>query len=136
MQGSVFTVNGTNILSMHGAKVKGSTLSMKNYEKPMVLLNEELMEGIYMASGDTASGGNDGSARPKCDSVYMNGEYHKPDYSINNNIDGLGCNGCPAFRENACGIQTEEYWGSYDTDNGNRMPEWERNGKGPYDTRW
>ncbi len=32
---------------------------MKNYERPMVLANEELTEGVYAASGD---GTNDGTA--------------------------------------------------------------------------
>lgn len=104
---------------------------MKEYKSPVILCSQDTSEGVYLASGDESS-----TERGKCDSKYMNGVYHKPDYSSNNNIDGLGCNGCPAFRENACGIQTEEYWGSYDTDNGNRMPEWERQGKEPYDTRW
>ncbi len=29
---------------------------MKNYERPMITVNEELAEGVYAASGDTAGG--------------------------------------------------------------------------------
>jgi len=31
---------------------------MKDYEKPVVLANDELAEGVYMASGDVESGGD------------------------------------------------------------------------------
>jgi len=98
---------------------------MKNYQKPTIVGSEELSEGIYMASGSA-----------QCNSQYMSGVFRKPDYSINNHIDGLGCNGCPAFRGDHCGLQTEEYWGSYDVDNGNRKPGWEREGKDPQAVRW
>jgi len=30
---------------------------MNNYEKPMILMNEEIAEGVYAASGDTGSSG-------------------------------------------------------------------------------
>lgn len=69
----------------------------------------------------------------------MDGIFHKPNYSINNNVDGLGCNGCPAFRDSdvsGCTLLIEKYWDSYDIDNKNRMPEWERQGKKPNDARW
>ena len=50
-----------------------------------------------------------------------------------NYISRFGCHGCPAFRENGCGLQMEDYWGSYDIDNGNRFPNWEKAGYQPYD---
>ena len=33
---------------------------MKNYEKPIVKLEEEKAEGVYMASGDSIDGNNSG----------------------------------------------------------------------------
>ena len=58
------------------------------------------------------------------------------DNLTNNNINGLGCNGCPAFRADSCALQTEYLWDSYKVDEGNRMPQWEREGKGPDDACW
>ena len=104
------------------------------YEKPVVEVMPDLAESVYMASGTT--GGSGSASANGCNSKYMGGVYHKPDYSINNNINGLGCNGCPAFRADSCALQTEYLWDSYKVDEGNRMPEWERQGKGPDDARW
>ena len=56
---------------------------MKNYEKPVVLSNEELVEGIYTASGDMVAENNTtaaNAARPGCDSKYVNGVWHKDNY--------------------------------------------------------
>lgn len=108
---------------------------MKNYEKPVVLSNEELVEGIYTASGDmvaenTTTAGN--AARPGCDSKYVNGVWHKDNYDGDTYLSHLGCNGCPAFRWNGCGLQLDQAFldgaTSYDTDNGKRMPGWEAKG--------
>ena len=82
---------------------------MANYEKPVIIDTEEHYEGVYAASG-------------------------APDYNPTTSyIQRFGCNGCPAFRYNGCGLQLEKYWGSYDVDNGNRYPNWERIGHQPYD---
>ena len=47
-------------------------------------------------------------------------------------LSHLGCNGCPAFRWNGCGLQLDQAFldgaTSYDTDNGKRMPGWEAKG--------
>lgn len=37
---------------------------MKQYQKPIAVVNDELAEGVYAASGSTNKG-------PKCDSKYM-----------------------------------------------------------------
>ena len=37
---------------------------MNNYKKPVVLMNEEMAEGVYAASGDVANGG--GLAKADC----------------------------------------------------------------------
>lgn len=109
---------------------------MKKYEKPVVIENEGLAEGIFMASGDAASGG------VKCDSKYMNGVWQAPDYSdwaggTRGYRQQFGCLGCPANTASACGLQTHYpdsgNAASYDVDNGNRMPSWERKGYGPDD---
>lgn len=141
---------------------------VKNYEKPVVLANDELAEGIYAASGEVventapdvdtipsgpadegiipngsgAEGSTASDGGPKCDSIYMQGVYQAPDYSPWNGVNpgykkNYGCLGCPAFTYNACGLQTHYQEsgqaGSYDVDNGNRMPSWERDGHGPDD---
>lgn len=107
---------------------------MKQYAKPVVLEMDELAEGVYAASG---------SHEAKCDSKYMDGNYHAQDYSGANgygNLVTLGCTGCPAFRANGCGLQVDAAYlegaTSYGTDDGNRMPEWERQGKDPNANSW
>ena len=106
---------------------------MRNYEKPMVLSNEELAEGIYAASG---------TAGPRCDSIYMQGVWQAQDHSdwaggTRGYKQQFGCLGCPANTDNGCGLLTHyEDSGnasSYDKDNGNRKPTWEKKGYGPDD---
>lgn len=106
---------------------------MKLYEKPEILEQAGLAEGVYMASGagDSTSASNGNG--PKCDSKYMKGVFQQPDYTTSSSYkERFGCNGCPAFRWNACGLETDYvdsgYASSYDVDNGNRMPGWERKG--------
>ena len=107
---------------------------MDKYVKPMVVENEELAEGVYAASGSVESGA------PGCDSKYMNGVWQNQNHA--GWVDGdpstqtkkfiLGCNGCPASRWNGCGLLVDQAYldgaTSYNVDNGNRMPEWERQG--------
>lgn len=113
---------------------------MRNYEKPMVLVNEELAEGVYAASGDNNNG-------PKCDSIYMQGVWQAPDYSdwrgtTRGYKQQFGCLGCPANTPSGCGLQSHYIDSgeadSYDVDNGNRKPSWEKKGYGPDDpvTDW
>ena len=45
---------------------------MDKYMKPMALKNEELIEGVYAASGDSV-------AAKECDSIYMNGVWQGSD---------------------------------------------------------
>ncbi len=112
---------------------------MSTYEKPFVMVNEGISESVFTASG-TADDGNGGI---KCDSVYMRGIWQAPDYSNwNGSTRGykqqFGCLGCPAYTATACGLQTHYedsgHASSYEVDNGNRMPSWERKGYGPNDT--
>ena len=105
---------------------------MVKYEKPIAHIDENYTEGIYLASGDiTTDGGSNtsGTQSAACNSKYYNGVFHAPDYNRSDSYSArFGCNGCPAFRWNGCGLQLEQYWGSYDADNGNRFPNWERIG--------
>ena len=54
----------------------------------------------------------------------------------------FGCLGCPANTASGCGLLSHYvdsgYAGSYDVDNGNRKPSWEKKGYGPDDavTDW
>lgn len=119
---------------------------MGEYQKPVVVTNDELAEGVYTASGVPSDTSNSDGG-PKCDSIYMKGVWQAPDYSNWNGVDRgyrqqFGCLGCPAYTANACGLKTHYIdsgeASSYEVDNGNRMPSWERKGYGPDDvvTDW
>lgn len=106
---------------------------MADYEKPVILANDDVAEGVYAASGDNVA---------KCDSVYMLGVWQAQDTSPwGETTPGykqvFGCLGCPAHTANGCGLQTHYIESgqasSYDVDDGNRMPSWERKGYGPDD---
>lgn len=112
------------------------------YEKPVVLPVEDTAEGVYMASGGIADGG-----ALKCDSIYMQGIWQDQDRSAwgegtRGYKQQFGCLGCPANTDNGCGLLTHyvesDYAASYDTDDGNRKPSWEKKGYGPDDvvTDW
>ena len=110
---------------------------MKLYQKPTLTLDASLCESIYAASGSTTDNG------PKCDSIYMKGVWQAPDYSgWNGGTRGykqqFACLGCPANTDNGCGLLTHYedsgHANSYNVDNGNRKPSWEKKGYGPDDT--
>lgn len=120
---------------------------MNQYQKPIVMVNDELAEGVYAASGSNVGGASnstsDDNGGVKCDSIYMKGVWQKPDYSPWGNTtrgykQNFGCNGCPANTDNGCGLQTHYvdsgYASSYETDNGKRKPTWEKKGYKPDDT--
>lgn len=111
---------------------------MNTYKKPLITIDSDLAEGIYLASGSNSL---------KCDSRYMKGNWQAPDYSSwNGGTRGykqqFACLGCPANTANGCGLLTHYedsgHAGSYDVDNGNRKPSWEKKGYGPDDpvTDW
>ena len=108
---------------------------MKDYEKPTIDVCQMRHEGVYAASGDTAADGSGGSGKPGCDSKYVNGVWQQPKYDGNTYLSNLGCNGCPAFRADSCGLQTDQAYldgaTSYNVDNGKRMPGWEAKGHKP-----
>ena len=77
----------------------------------------------------------------------MNGVWQAPVYSDWNGTtrgykQQFGCLGCPANTASGCGLLSHYvdsgYAGSYDVDNGNRKPSWEKKGYGPDDavTDW
>lgn len=117
---------------------------MRNYERPVVLVNDGLAEGVFAASGEVTT--SDGAK--KCDSIYMNGVWQAMDTSAwaageeRGYKQQFGCLGCPANTDNGCGLLTHYvdsgYAASYEADDGNRMPSWERKGYGPNDpvTDW
>lgn len=99
---------------------KGIT-KLKKYEKPIVLANEELSEGVYASSGST--GGS------KCDSIYMIGIYRAlvthGDADSNHTMSERGCEGCPANWNNGrCNIDSCNYEDKF-------MPSWEEKGFQP-----
>ena len=109
---------------------------MNRYERPMIIAYQDTAEGVYLASGGAADN-SDTANNIKCDSQYMNGNWQAPDYSgWNGGTRGyrqqFGCLGCPAYTATACGLKTHYvdsgYAGSYNTDNGNRKPSWEKKG--------
>lgn len=108
---------------------------MELYNKPVVLLNEELSEGVYAASGaddNTTQMPDTPDTEPKleqvCDSIYMKGNYVQPDFSDwanGTNINGRGCEGCPAcWSDGSCHVA------SYPAEEDCR-PSWEVQGKSP-----
>lgn len=120
---------------------------MKKYERPVVIVNSDFAEGVYADSGTVADNG-----RPGCDSIYMNGIWQAQDNSSwwNNGVETkrgykqqFGCLGCPANRgggasdngAGGCALLVDQAYldgaTSYDVDNGNRKPSWERRGHGP-----
>ena len=114
---------------------------MNRYVKPMIVEQDGLAEGVYMASGGTSSSNTSGNG-PKCDSVYMKGVWQAPDYSpwggtTRGYKQQFACLGCPANTDNGCGLETHYVESgnasSYDVDNGNRKPSWEKKGYGPGD---
>lgn len=116
---------------------------MNNYEKPVVVASEELAEGVYAASGAVGVDSTTSSGEVKCDSIYMKGVWQAPDYSdwaggTRGYKQQFACLGCPANTGNGCGLQTHYVdsgnASSYDVDNGNRKPSWEKKGYGPDDT--
>jgi hypothetical protein len=99
------------------------------YIKPKITTVNTYNESVYLSSGSTQTSS---STAPLCDSKYLNGVYHAPNYNDTTTyLNRFGCLGCPAFRYNGCGLQLEQYWGSYDVDNGNRYPSWEKIGHKP-----
>lgn len=112
---------------------KGEKMDKRSYEKPQVIPAEEAFEGVFAASGAIA-----GTNQCGCNSKYMNGVWHRPNYdSQENYITRFGCHGCVAFRENSCGLTTDYIESgcasSYHVDDGKRLPSWEKMGHQPYD---
>ena len=94
------------------------------YQKPMIIINEELSEGVYSASGSTIS------SQYKCKSIYMNGLYQQPTYNpIEDGYKlGRGCEGCPVWDGNSCRLISKPEEINWD---GDFRPTWEVQGKLP-----
>lgn len=91
------------------------------YEKPLLVLQEELAEGVYMASGDQTIA---------CESAYMKGVHHPPvtnTYGVEIKRSDRGCEGCPADQGGSCRLDLGPFGSPL-------MPTWERNGNSPDDT--
>ena len=94
------------------------------YIKPVIVINDDVCEGIYAASGDT-NGGNG-----MCASKYMNGVHRKPTWQWNTpTIERKGCNGCHYSQggDQYCGKE-DQYLQQY----GPSMPRWELDNEDPY----
>lgn len=98
---------------------------MKSYEKPLVLENEELSEGIYAASGDVTTSG--------CKSIYMKGVFHRntrwenvTDWSNDSDLKHKererGCEGCP-YNWGYCAVNNTNAQPGQDA-----RPSWEQKG--------
>ncbi len=128
---------------------------MKIYEKPVIIRNDELTESVYLASGDVSEESAAAPGEIVCDSIYMQGVWQPQDNSSWNGVERgykqqFGCLGCPANRgggasdngAGGCALLIDQAYldgaTSYNVDNGNRKPEWERRGYGPDDvvTDW
>lgn len=93
---------------------------MKNYEKPIVLLNNEVAEGVYAASGVSDAGDTSGG----CDSIYMNGIFSDGTPGGKTYKDKFGCTGCPAHTGKECKLDDP----TYDPKGKVLKPNWERQG--------
>jgi hypothetical protein len=116
---------------------------MKNYEKPMIIANDELAEGVYAApSGDDANGNAaSGQNQIKCDSKYMEGNWQIATYASDPTLGYkyiYGCLGCRAYTPTGCGLLSHyvesNYASSYEEDEGRHKPAWEWLGHKPNDT--
>lgn len=89
---------------------------MSNYKKPVVMVVDDLAEGIYASSGSSGHG---------CKSLYMNGVFVVGTQSpINDGYKvGKGCEGCPAGGSR-CRVHEVNYDGDF-------RPSWEVSGKLP-----
>ena len=98
---------------------------MRNYEKPQVIVQEQLSEGVYLASGS----GNE----TECKSKYMQGIWHKPKHGASQgpNSEIRGCEGCPADNGSFCTLMK-----GYTTGDKDYRPTWERNGEAPDQLTW
>lgn len=124
---------------------------MKKYEKPMVVLDVDAAEGVFMASGqsgDSGGGSSDGSggaSAATCQSQYMQGVFHPQDNSIAYGspnytyMNVCGCEGCAASAGSYCQL-TNASWASNDgladAANGTLKPSWEQQGKSPDAQAW
>ncbi len=97
---------------------------MERYEKPIVLMNEDISEGIYAASGS-------GSKESKCDSKYFKGTWHQMIYTTNPISSDRGCEGCYGnWNDGSCHVQNYER-----KEKDQFMPSWEKAGLSP-DSPW
>ncbi|MBQ9141645.1 MAG: hypothetical protein IJX63_07615 [Lachnospiraceae bacterium] len=106
---------------------------MMKYEKPIIQINSETAEGVYAASGSYVTYGEYG-----CNSKYMQGEFHSPNYEwYITMLEHYGCSGCPAYTYpgGECGLKTHfteaGYAQSYDANAGKYKPAWELHGQLP-----
>ena len=94
---------------------------MKEYNKPLIDVVRERAEGVYATSGTGVATG--------CQSQYMNGVYHHPNYKWNTSVmEYYGCAGCSACREYGyngsapgCAWEIEPTYVPTDT----QAPDWE-----------
>lgn len=93
-----------------------------NYEKPVVMVNDDLAEGVYAASGATP--------KRACNSIYMKGVYVQPTYNPMRDgyKKGRGCEGCPAWDGKSCRFVSAPEQMNFDDD---FRPTWEKEGHLP-----
>lgn len=74
---------------------------MEKYLKPEVIKNEEVAEGIYLASGSVVYGAH------TCDSIYIKGVF-EPTTKYDGTRRETGCFGCPAnWWDGVCHRETQ-----------------------------
>lgn len=101
---------------------------MASYEKPVILVENDCMEGVYLASGENPAGGYE------CESQYMKGVWQPVSTSPwplgGKKMIERGCEGCPAYNELKCN-RNESWFQVYSGQH--LMPLWEEKGKSPED---
>lgn len=78
--------------------MREGVVKMKCYQKPLLILNEEMCEGVYAASGDNP-------VSTGCQSIYIKGIYRKKKHGnqLSTMLD-IGCHGCAYYTGNGCKV--------------------------------
>lgn len=94
-----------------------------NYQKPVIITQDNIAEGIYTASGE----------KNHCESAYMNGSYQRPTEGW---VEGqtytystIACRSCPADQNWTCAVADGNTYM-----NQTLKPKWEVNGHAASDT--
>lgn len=99
---------------------------MKKYEKPLVVVSNDLAEGVFAASGAATEEENFECQSPEMGGNYMPGNTGDKPKGFDDK-KWFGCKGCPADRGTYCALKNGE---KVTPGNKDFRPDWERNKEG------